>query len=122
MKSIEMLELVAPEFSSQAEDLRKKYLQLAKSEVPKKMQGTARTRAVATLAAHIMTLALKRQNGIGEIASRREGDVSVTYTNTPASNSGNRTSTTDLSSTNYGRTYARLIKGCSITPLTRMCF
>lgn len=119
MKSIEMLDLVAPEFSNQAEDLRKKYLQLAKSEVPKTMQGIARTRAVATLAAHIMTLALKRQNGGGEIASRREGDVSVTYTNTSALNSGSIKS--DLSLTNYGRTYARLIRGCSITPMTRMC-
>lgn len=118
MKSIEMLELVAPEFSIQAEDLRKKYLQLAKSEVPKKMQGVARTRAVATLAAHIMTLALKRQNGSGEVASRKEGDVSVTYANTSSSLG---TTKDDLSLTNYGRTYVRLVKGCSITPLTRMC-
>ena len=115
MESAEMLALIAPEFSAESEDLRKQYLRLADQEVTIKMSGTARNRAIATLAAHYMTLGFKKRDGKAEISSMREGEVSITY----AKRAGEIKS--DLSLTDYGRTYERLVKGYIITPITRMC-
>jgi len=115
MESLQILSLIAPEFSSESEDLRTQYLQLANEEVTGKISGVTRNRAVAALAAHYMTLGFKKRDGAGEVVSMTEGEVSITY----AKRSGEVRN--DLSLTDYGRTYERLIKGHIITPLTRMC-
>lgn len=115
MQPLEILALIAPEFSTESEDLRKQYLQLADGEVTAIISGLARHRAVAALAAHYMTLGYKRRDGSQQVSSITEGEVSITY----AKRTGETES--DLSATDYGRTYMRLTRGYVMTPLTRMC-
>jgi|GEM_PF-2333007 len=116
MQPLEILTLIAPEFSTESEDLRKQYLQLADGEVTAKISGLARHRAVAALAAHYMTIGHKRRDGSREISSITEGEVSITYAKRDSGGAKN-----DLSTTDYGQTYKRLIRGYVMTPLTRMC-
>ena len=115
MEALEILALTASEFSNEPEDLRRQYLLMASEEVPIKIIGAKRVRAIAALAAHYMTLGHKGREGLSEISSVTEGEVSVTY----ATHKGEIKN--DLHTTKYGLIYERLIKGHVITPVTRMC-
>lgn len=73
------LDLVAPEFSSNAN--KSTYLEMAQGRTSSCFYGSNYSQAVALMAAHMMALALSRPAGgdAGQVTSKREGDLSISF-------------------------------------------
>ena len=81
------------------------YLEMATNQVSGCFFGTNYNMAVALRAAHIYTLAQRPLGDSGQISSKREGDLSVSYSTTSGESGGD-----DLNQTHYGKQYMQLAK------------
>lgn len=99
MTQSELFDLLAPELASSAN--KSKYLELGTLQTSSCYFGTDYDMAVALRAAHIGTLANRYSGDGGEITSKREGDLAVTYSAT-----GN---SSGLNGTKYGQQLQELI-------------
>lgn len=104
---LDVFKVIAPEFANNDDDSIQTYIDLADSEVA--LDNAQRERIIVYLAAHYMTLALKRKGAGGEVVSLSEGKLSIQYANSKAVD--------DLDTTSYGRTYKRLVKKYFISPI-----
>lgn len=106
----EILSAIAPRFDADAN--RAMFLQMAESRTSSTYYGENRSEAVALRAAHLLVVneAANASDGenMGPIASKSEGDLSVSYGKLDAGASGGDA---DLSSTAYGRQLIGLRRG-----------
>ena len=116
MNALETFRIIATEFNYLDNDEITKRLELASREVANpKLKIDEKDEMVAYLAAHYLTMSEKRKGVGGEVASVSEGKLSITYT------TGNPDKVKyDLALTSYGRTYVRLMRNYTITPITRL--
>lgn len=100
-----IFDIIAPQLAS--DPAKTDYISWARDRTNICYYGTQAERAVALRAAHMMTLdkLVQSSGGSGEIASKREGDLSISY---HKSSNGQGS---DLSSTGYGRQLIGLMEG-----------
>jgi hypothetical protein len=104
----QILDLIAPQYSTDTD--KASFLQLALSRTNACVFGANYSMAVAFRAAHMMTKRDQAQatgGSGGQIASKREGDLAVSYHKTQSSSGGSG----DLESTSYGMDLLGLING-----------
>lgn len=101
----QVFDSVAPELAANA--AKPTWIELATLRVSKKVFGDVYTFAVAYLAAHIGTLAVRQADagagGQTSIASRSEGSLSISYGDSSAIGEGG-----DYKTTGYGRQFLAL--------------
>ena len=96
---------IAPEFSSRSQNELQNYIAIASENVLYPyLTSVQRDNLIVYLAAHLATLALKRQGASGAVSNVVEGKLSLTYRTTPS----NMKDTYDL--TDYGQQYSALVK------------
>lgn len=99
-----ILDTIAPQFQSRAD--KADFLSLAASRTNACFFGVQANYATALRAAHLLTLLTTRPNGeTGNIASKSEGDLSLSFGGGGSSNDG------DLTATYYGQQLLQLRKG-----------
>lgn len=98
----QILPMIAPQFAAQAN--LADWIALSRESVNACFFGNNAERAVALYAAHMMTLSTRAGGEAGSIASKREGDLAISFA---ATGSG---LDPDLSQTSYGLQYLQLRK------------
>ena len=103
-----ILSLIAPQFN----DITNKndYISLARLRVNACMFGDKTNLAIAYMTAHLIAVSTDPARGKGEagnITSKKEGDLSVTYGNFNTNTNGN----SDLNMTSYGQSFQGLLNG-----------
>jgi hypothetical protein len=100
--------VLIPEFKSLSDEVVKQWLELMDCEVTKVgFKPEIRAQIIVYLVADRMVNAFRQNGASGEIVGVSEGGLSITYANSGA--------------TGYRKTYERLVKAHTITPLTRVC-
>ena len=95
---------IAPEFSGRSQTELQNYITIATENVVYSyLTSVQRDTLIVYLAAHLATLALKRQGASGAVSNVVEGKLSLTYRTTPS----NMKDTYDL--TDYGQQYSALV-------------
>lgn len=116
-KAIDIMKLVAPEFSTMSDNDIQTWIDLAEPYVSKKVFGKFYNQAIAYLAAHFM-----KMSGLGDtstgtvgdsmrVASVSEGNTSVSFNTSLYS--GNEADA-ELNLTVYGMSYKRIRSMCVI--------
>ena len=103
-----ILDLIAPQFSDDPD--KASFIKLARDRTNTCVFGTNTELAVAYRAAHMMAKrdAAKATGGAGgQVASKKEGDLAISYHKSDTSKSGD----SDLEETSYGNDLLGLIKG-----------
>lgn len=101
---------IAPETNDVTAAKRSRVISYAEAQVDFG-QGTVYELAVAYLAAHILTIS-GRSGTSGPVASKNEGDLSISYAAT--------SNLEGLKSTSYGMEYLRMVRQFNIFPRTRL--
>jgi hypothetical protein len=110
MSASTILAAIAPQFDNSA--YRADHLELATLRVSVGWFGAKYDFAVALVAAHMLSLntSSDRQNGeTGTIASKKEGDLSISF-----SSGGMSDAMGDYDQTHYGKQFINLRKSCGI--------
>lgn len=102
-----VLSAVAPQLSSDAN--RQTYIDMAVARINVSWYGANYVTAVAYLAAHIATLALRMNGDAGAIRARREGDLSIDYA------PGFSKVIDDYEQTSYGKHFKTIKKSSNIS-------
>jgi hypothetical protein len=101
--SSQILDLIAPQFASNAN--KADYIALAELSTNACVFGEKYYQAVALRAAHMLEMATRLSGDAGSVASKREGDLAVSY------HSGAANLSVDLGQTSYGRQLLGLQRG-----------
>jgi len=90
-------DIIAPQYASESN--KSQYISLARARTSTCWYGDNAEYAIALRAAHMMMLDKRAQDngGGGEISSKREGDLAISY------HKGQSSGNSDLSLTPYGR-------------------
>lgn len=110
MSASTILASIAPQFDTNV--YRADHLELAALQVSEGWFGAKYNFAVALVAAHMLSLNTSpdRQNGeTGTIASKKEGDLSISFAAGGMSDALN-----DYDQTHYGKQFLNLRKSCGI--------
>lgn len=112
----EILSTIAPQFDSEV--TRQGHLDLAEASTNSTYFGAQRSRAVALRAAHSLKLATDtaRNGDAGQISSKREGDLGISFGTAKGSGSGY------LQLTAYGQELAALIAAYPSAGVTGLPF
>lgn len=104
---LQIIQVIAPDLYTNAD--RDAYISMAEEQTNACFFGTKYNRAVALRAAHMWKLDQDGQagGGVGEVASKSEGDLSISYHKSESSAGGG---SKDLSLTYYGIQLQSLIK------------
>lgn len=107
MSASSVLSIIAPQFNDVSN--RNDFLSLAILQISSDWFADKYDLAVAYLTAHMMSLdtSLLRQNGeTGAISSKKEGELSITFSSSNSKGDGN------FNQTHYGKQYAQLRDSC----------
>lgn len=108
MSLLATFRVLIPEFQSLPDETVEQWLELMGCEVTKAgFKPEIRAQIIIYLTADRMVNSFRQSGTSGEIIGVSEGGLSITYANN--------------GSTGYRKTYERLVKAHTITPLTRMC-
>ena len=112
----DILSIIAPQFDSEAS--RQGHLDQAETSTSTTHFGVLRDRAVALRAAHTLKLATDtaRNGDAGPVASKREGDLGISFGSSKGSGSGY------LQLTSYGQELAVLIASRPCVGITGLPF
>lgn len=104
----EIMETIAPQYNTDPK--KASFILLAKDRTSADFFGTNYEMAVALRASHMMTLRdiAEAGGGGGEIASKREGDLAISYHKSGSNDDD------DLSSTSYGTQLQGLKRGSGV--------
>ena len=128
---IPLFKMLAPDLANFTDDVIISWLELAEPHVSKCRFGSLYNQALVYYTAYMVELSQEIEQGggggsggsvtAGEIASRKEGDLAITYTTSSSNSSGNNDST--LAKNIYGQQFNDLAKkvggGTVMTRFTR---
>lgn len=121
MEALEIIRLVAPEFSSVSDETIEKWIEIVRPMVSRKQFGKLYQQALAFLICHKMKLSGEGNNPLGDmgiigamgfaIGSVSEGGSSISF---GANQSSNLATDAELALTSYGLQFLQLRKLCVV--------
>lgn len=112
MSSSAIFDAICPQYASH--DSKATFMAMAEERTSPTAYGTKRNYAVAYRAAHEMTIALAVEfagGATGEVASKKEGDLQISYFKASTGGSAVSASDAELGMTTYGKKLMALGKG-----------